>query len=164
MATDALTKRFPVGTTHRVTVTTVRDQICDIAADSPDQLYRYWREVIATQPDHEPDKETVVVVMLTSRHRPYAWHRVSLGTVSESSAHPREIFRPVIASGAYAFAMMHNHPSGDPSPSRADEAVTRRIVEAGILLQVELLDHMIVGESSPGRMPYYSFREAGIIP
>lgn len=163
MATHPLTKRFPVGTTHRITVNTVRETPCDINADQPEELFRYWQDVIATQPDHEPDKESVVVVMLTTRMRPFAWHRVSLGTVSEATAHPREVFRPVIASGAYAFCMMHNHPSGDPSPSRADEVITRRLAQAGELLQLPLIDHVVVGEPSPGRTPYYSFREAGII-
>ena len=164
MPTHPITKRFPKGSTHRITVTTVRETPCDILADDPEKLLRYWHEVIATQPDHEPDKETVIVVMLTTRLRPFAWHRVSLGTVSESSAHPREVFRPVIAAGAYACAMMHNHPSGDPTPSRADELITRRMIEAGTLLQVPLIEHLIVGEPSPGRSPYYSFREAGLIP
>ena len=68
--------------------------------------------MIAKQPEHEPDKETVVVVMMNARLRPYAWHRVSLGSVNECPALPREIFRPVIASGAYGFALMHSHPSG----------------------------------------------------
>lgn len=164
MPTHPLTKRFPVGTTHRVTVTTVRDQVCDIAADQPDELYRYWQDVIATQPDHEPDKETLVVVMMTARLRPYAWHRVSLGTVSECTAHPREIMRTVIATGAYAFSIMHNHPSGDPSPSRADEQITRRMVDVAAMMQIPLIDHLIAGEPAPGRTPYFSFREAGLIP
>lgn len=163
MPTHPLTKRFPVGTTHRITVATVRETPCHYEADTPERLFQYWHDVIAAQPDHEPDKESVVVVLLTTRLRPFAWHRVSLGTVSESSAHPREIFRPVIASGAYAFSMMHNHPSGDPSPSRADETVTRRLVSAGELLQLPLIDHVIIGEPAPGRTPWFSFREAGII-
>jgi DNA repair protein RadC len=58
---------------------------------------------------------------------------------------------------------MHNHPSGDPGPSRADEAITRRINEAATLLQVRLIDHVIIGEPSPGRKPYFSFRECGLI-
>jgi DNA repair protein RadC len=104
-----------------------------------------------------------VVVMMNARLRPYAWHRVSLGSVNECPAQPREILRPVIASGAYGFALMHNHPSGDPGPSRADEAITRRINEASTLLQIRLIDHVIIGEPSPGRSPYFSFRECGLI-
>ena len=155
--------RYRPGTTNRITVTSVREDACTITTDTPENLLKFWREIIATQPDHEPDKESVVVVMMNTRLRPYAWHRVSLGTVNECSGHPREIFRPVIAAGAYGFAVMHNHPSGDPSPSRSDEAMTRRVGEASNLLQIRFIDHVIVGESAPGRSPYYSFREAGLI-
>lgn len=156
-------KRYSPGKTCRINITTVREDACAYSTDTPEALHRFWGDVIAKQPEHEPDKETVVVVMMNARLRPYAWHRVSLGSVSECSAQPREIFRPVIAAGAYGFALMHNHPSGDPGPSRADEAITRRISEAATLLQIRLIDHVIVGEPSPGRSPYFSFREAGLV-
>jgi DNA repair protein RadC len=156
-------KRYSPGKTCRINITTVREDACTYSTDSPEALHRFWCDVIAKQPEHEPDKETVVVVMMNTRLRPYAWHRVSLGSVNECPAPPREILRPVIASGAYGFALMHNHPSGDPSPSRADEAITRRINEASTLLQIRLIDHVIIGEPSPGRQPYFSFRECGLI-
>jgi len=104
--------RYQPGRTSRITVTSVREDPCAITTDTPENLLKFWQEIIATQPDHEPDKESVVVVMMNTRLRPYAWHRVSLGTVSESHCLPREIFRPVIVSAAYGFALMHNHPSG----------------------------------------------------
>ena len=131
--------------------------------DSPEALYAYWQSVIATQPDHEPDKECVIAVMLNTRLQAYAWNLVSLGTVSESNAHPREVFRPAIAAAAHAVCVMHNHPSGDPSPSRGDEVVTRRLVAAAEVLQMRFLDHLIIGTPAPGRSPYFSFREAGVI-
>ena len=156
-------KRYFPGKTCRITITSVREDDCTYNTDTPEALHRFWGDVIAKQPEHEPDKETVVVVMMNARLRPYAWHRVALGSVNECAAPPREVLRPVIASGAYGFAVMHNHPSGDPSPSRADEAITRRINEAATLLQIRLIDHVIVGEPSPGRQPYFSFRECGLI-
>ena len=155
--------KYRLGTTSRITVTSVREDACTYNTDTPESLLRFWREIIATQPDHEPDKESVVVVMMNSRLRPYAWHRVSLGSVNECAAPPREILRPVIMAAAYGFALMHNHPSGDPGPSRADEAITRRINEAANLLQLKFLDHLVVGEPAPGRSPYFSFREAGLV-
>ena len=84
--------------------------------------------------------------------------------VRESPCHPREILRPVLTAEAFGFALMHNHPSGEPSPSRADEMMTRRMVEASTLMQIRLIDHVVVGEPAPGRSPYYSFREAGLTP
>jgi len=155
--------KYRPGNTSRITVTSVREDPCTITTDTPENLLKFWQEIIARQPDHESDKESVVVVMMNTRLRPYAWHRVSLGTVSESHCLPREIFRPVIASAAYGFALMHNHPSGDPSPSRSDEVITRRIGEAANLLQIRFIDHVVVGEPAPGRSPYFSFREAGLV-
>ena len=156
--------RYRPGTTSRITVTRVHEDACTITTDTPENLLKFWQEIIATQPDHEPDKESVVVVVMNTRLRPYARHRVSLGTVNESHCHPREVFRPVLAAAAFGFALMHNHPSGDASPSRSDEAITRRMVEVSNLLQIRFIDHVIVGTPSPGRSAYYSFREAGMIP
>lgn len=132
--------------------------------DTPEKSSHLWHQVVASQPDHEPEKECLVVFLLNTRLAPYAWHRVSLGTCSDTSAHPREVLRPVIAGNAFGFVIMHNHPSGDPSPSRADELVTRRLIEAAALMQVKMLDHIIIGTPAPGRSPYYSFRESGIVP
>jgi DNA repair protein RadC len=151
-------KRHASGLSSRITVTTVREDVCDFRTDSPDQLRRFWQEVIAAQPCHEPDKEMVAVVMMSTRLHPFAWHRVSVGTVNECSAHPREVLRPVIAAGAFGFAMMHNHPSGDPAPSHSDRAITDRIAEAAQLLQIKFLDHVIIGDPL-----HFSFREAGMI-
>ena len=108
-------------------------------------------------------EERVLVLMLDSRLHHTGTVTISLGTVSEATAHPRDILRPVITHGCYGFILAHNHPSGDPSPSVADERITRRILEASQLMQIRFLDHLIVGRPSPGRNPYYSFREAGLV-
>ena len=149
------------GISSRITISVVREDACEVPADSPEKLYNYWHTVVAAQPSHESEKESLVVVLLDSRLRAFAWNLVSLGTVNETISHPREILRPVIVGGAYAFALMHNHPSGDPSPSHADEVLTHRIKEAAELMQLRLVDHVIVGTAAPGRSPYFSFREAG---
>lgn len=157
--------QYTESSTSRINVSFVNeDNYGTSAADTPEKIRDFWKNIIAEQPDYEADKESVCVVLLNTRFMPYAWHRVSLGTVNESSCHPREVLRPVIVAGAHGFALMHNHPSGDPSPSRADEIITRRMVEAAGLMQVHMLDHVIIGKPSPGRCDYYSFREAGLIP
>lgn len=161
MPTHPITLHYPVGKSARVAVSTVREDTVDYVTDTPEMLYQFWRDVVAAQPDYEPEKESLIVILLTTRLRPYAWHRVSLGTISETLAHPREIMRPVVAGGAYAFAMMHNHPSGDPSPSQADIKMTNRIRECADLFQIRFIDHVIAGEPSRGRSPYHSFRESG---
>ena len=88
---------------------------------------------------------------------------VSQGSVNESLAHPREVFKPAIVLSAYSFIMVHNHPSGDPSPSEADLRLTRRINEGSRILQINLLDHVIIDAPAPKRNSYFSFKEAGII-
>lgn len=139
----------------------VGEPIPDSAGDSPEMLVDFYRRVI--QPTTHEGKEHVHVILLNSRLRVMGFHLVSMGTVTESAAHPREVLRPVIVGAAYAFAMVHNHPSGDPSPSRADETVTRRMADAAALMQVKMIDHVIIGEPAPGRSEYFSFREAGIV-
>jgi len=155
---------YLLGTTTRINVCMVCDDKIGYQADSPERLENYWKDIIAEQPDHEPDKEQVVVVLLNTRLRAYAWNRVSLGTNSESHVHPREVFRPAIVGAAHAIVLMHNHPSGDPSPSSADERITRTLVEAGKLLKIRFLDHVIIGSPSPGRNSYFSFLEIGLVP
>jgi DNA repair protein RadC len=156
--------RYPTETTARIIVSLVcEDSAPPTAVDSPERIYEFWKAIIEEQPDHESDKESLVVILLNRRLRAYAWHRVSLGTVDSCTAHPRDILRPVIVAGAYGFALMHNHPSGDPTPSQADTSLTRRIAEASNLMQVKFLDHVVVGKPAPGRAPYYSFRESGYI-
>ncbi len=136
-----------------------REQVNDHPLDSPERIH----ETFAPQMRHLP-QEHVMVAVVDARLRHVGSALISVGTVNESSAHPREILRPVITRGAFGFILIHNHPSGDPSPSRADEKVTRRLVEAAELMQVRFLDHLIIGKPSLGRMPYYSFREAGLVP
>lgn len=107
--------------------------------------------------------ESLRVLLLDTRHGLLEEREISQGNLNESIAHPREIFRPAIAKGAYAIAVAHNHPSGDPTPSEADRRLTRRLAEAGTLLQIPLVDHVIVGAKIAGNSPYFSFREAGLI-
>ena len=107
--------------------------------------------------------ESLKVLLLDTRHGLLDSKEVSRGSLNESIAHPREIFRPAIAKGAYAIAVVHNHPSGDPQPSEADRRLTRRLAEAGTLLQIPLVDHVIIGAKRGEHPPYFSFREAGLI-
>jgi len=106
-------------------------------------------------------KESLRVILLDTRYHLLRIEEVSVGSVNESIAHPREIFRPAVIAAAYAVIVVHNHPSGDPSPSQADHGLTRRLVEAAELLQIKLLDHIIIGAPGDGRLPYFSFKEAG---
>ena len=108
-------------------------------------------------------QESLRVLLLDAKLRLIRSEEVTRGSVNESLAHPREVFRPAFIHSAYGVVVLHNHPSGDPSPSTADYRVTKNLLEAANLLQVRLVDHVILGSPEGGRTPFYSFREAGLI-
>jgi DNA repair protein RadC len=90
---------------------------------------------------------------------------ISSGTATAALVHPREVFREAVREAATGVICAHNHPSGDPAPSQADIAVTRQLREAARTLDIELIDHLIVGQAAhdPAGLGYYSFRAAGLI-
>jgi DNA repair protein RadC len=117
-----------------------REQLQDIPLDTPELIHNFFGPQL-----RHLAQEQVMVAVIDAHLRHIGTTVVALGTVNESSAHPREILRPVITRGAYGFILIHNHPSGDASPSRADEVVTRRLVDAAKIMQVMFLDHVIIG-------------------
>lgn len=126
--------------------------------NAPDSAVGYWHRHIATAPQFQNDCECVVVLILNTRLRVKGHHFVSVGTLNEAMAHPREVFRIAIMEAAFGIVLMHNHPSGDSDPSQADVYLTRRIREAGKILRIELCDHVIVGQNR-----HYSFKEHGLL-
>jgi len=105
---------------------------------SPSQVAEYLRRRI-----RDDAREHFVAIYLDGRHRPIADSVVSVGTATASLVHPREVFQPAIGLGACALLIGHNHPSGDPTPSAEDLEVTKRLAEAGRILGVNLLDHVV---------------------
>ena len=108
-------------------------------------------------------RESLRVLLLDTKYQLLRIEEISLGSLNESIAHPREIFRPAMIHSAYAIILVHNHPSGDPTPSAADKKLTQRIVEAGTLLGVELADHIIIGNFLADKESYFSFKEEELI-
>ncbi len=108
-------------------------------------------------------REELKVVLLDTKLRMIFSERVSQGSLNECVAYARDIIRSAVIHSAYGFIVIHNHPSGDPAPSQADHRLTRRLAEAAELLQIQLLDHVIMGTAEGGRSPYFSFREAGCL-
>lgn len=98
------------------------------------------------------------VVLLDTKQRFLRTQVVSEGTLDTSLAHPREVFRAAVGGGAACVIVFHNHPSGDPEPSRDDHALTLRLARAGVLLGVPLIDHLILADGS-----YWSFREHDLV-
>jgi DNA repair protein RadC len=122
--------------------------------------------VVALLRDHVPhdfDRELFLVLLLDTRNVLRRLHVVSVGSQQGSIVHPREVFQPAIRYGAAAVILAHNHPSGDPAPSTDDLALTRRLVEAGELVGINVLDHIILGALENGAAPgrYRSMRTIG---
>jgi len=106
--------------------------------------------------------ETLQVVLLNSRRRLIRAETISQGTLDTLLVHAREVFKLAIAGNAAALILVHNHPSGDPTPSDADIKVTRDLIRAGQLLKIEVLDHVIMGRATQERpKEYSSLRELG---
>lgn len=102
-------------------------------------------------------KEHFIALHLDGKNRIACFDRVSVGSLNQSIVVPRELFKTACISSAAAILILHNHPTGDPTPSREDLDITRRIKEAGELLGIKLLDHIIIGDS------YLSFVEQGYL-
>jgi len=125
--------------------------------DNPETVVSYLRETNRLR-----ENETLQVLLLNVRRRFIRMAAISDGTLDTILVHPREVFRQAIAANAAAIVLVHNHPSGDPTPSEADIKVTRDLIRAGQLLKIDVLDHVIIGRATPERpKDYVSLRELG---
>ena len=133
----------------------------DQLVNTPQLIAEYLQSAFAAN----PMQESFWVILLNRKNRAMGRVMISLGTLTASLAHPREVFKPAILASASAIVVAHNHPSGDPAPSSADIQVTRQLREAAKIMDIDLLDHVVVGyaESDPLGRGYYSFREAGLL-
>jgi DNA repair protein RadC len=135
-----------------------QEEILEEKMDAPELVYRYLGADMARQ-----GYETLRILVLNTKLCLVHDEVVFRGTLNESPAHPREIIRAAVIHRAHAFILAHNHPSGDPAPSEADRRFTRRISEAAQLMQIDFVDHVVIGAPRPGAKPYFSFREAGLL-
>lgn len=122
--------------------------------DSPEAVAAIVRPHLVDQ-----RKEHVVALLLDARHRLIRESPVAVGSLSATVVHPREVFQEAIAASAAAVILVHNHPSGDPEPSEYDVQLTARLTQAGAVLGIEVLDHVIIGTEG-----IVSLRAAGLIP
>ena len=123
--------------------------------NTPQRAAKYWSSVVKNQSWFDTNKEHLVVLILSAKYNIQGYSLVSIGSLNESIAHPREIFRAAVAAGAYGIILMHNHPSGDPTPSTSDRGLIERTNEAGELLAIQVLDHIIIGKNRS----YFSWRD-----
>lgn len=103
-------------------------------------------------------EEVMLLLTLNTKNVITGWFEVSRGSINESIVHPREIFKRALTNNATSIVVAHNHPSGDPNPSKEDINITNRLKECGKLLGIDLIDHIIIGDEK-----YVSLKEKGII-
>lgn len=120
---------------------------------SPAEVLAVLQQVIG-----DTDREHFVIAMLDLKNKVIGVNTVSIGSINSSIVHPREVFKPAILVSAASVILCHNHPSGDPSPSSEDLNVTKRIREAGDIIGIKVLDHIILGDGE-----HFSFKEKGLI-
>ena len=123
--------------------------------DSPDRAYKAITAITSVE---EEAQEVFGVLILNTKHKIVAVHEVSRGTLNTSTVHPREVFKPAVLHNAAAIICFHNHPSGDTEPSKDDIEATKRLIEAGKIMGIEILDHIIVGDDR-----YVSLKERGVV-
>ena len=122
---------------------------------SPEDAYKAITTITNVQ---EEAQEVFGILILNTKNKIVAVHEISRGTLNASMVHPREVFKPAVLHNAAAIICFHNHPSGDPKPSRDDIEITKRLVEAGNIMGIEILDHIIVGDDG-----YISLKERGVM-
>lgn len=105
----------------------------------------------------ESDREKFIAIYLNTKNEPAAIHTVSVGSLNASLVHPREVFKGALTSNASGLICVHNHPSGDPTPSKEDVTITKRLQDAGEILGIRVLDHLIIGDDER----FFSFKEEG---
>lgn len=149
MELQTRTYRIPVVTCSLVRDRTLTREVRTITGSG--DVYRIVREELETL-----DREVFAVLLLDAKHKVNGFHVVSMGTLNATLTSPREVFKAAILASAVAIVAVHNHPSGDPTPSSDDVAITARLKTAGETLGIKLLDHVIVGD---GR--HYSFVDHG---
>lgn len=129
-----------------------------VVMDVPSRTVAFWRDHIESSGTIHAGKEHVVVIALNLRFRVMGWHLVAMGSPSGAWFRLAEVFRPLIVAGAFQFVLVHNHPSGDPTPSLADRQLTRQVIETGQTMNLACVDHVVIGDED-----YFSFAEHGLM-
>lgn len=137
----------------------VKEQLLRQDLSSPDAVYQY----LAGDLRYEQQENFVVLLLDTRRHL-IRRCTISKGTLNRTMVHPRDVFREAIICNACSIILAHNHPSGDPTPSKQDRELTRALIDAGTSLFIPVTDHVIIGaDTGTGHAPYFSFREHGLL-
>jgi len=139
-----------------ISLKVVKEKVVNIESltvNSPKKVVSFLQNEIGDR-----DREYLVALFLSTKNTIQAIQNISIGSLSASISHPREVFKYAVLKNSAFIILAHNHPSGNPNPSNDDIAVTERMVEAGQILGIKVIDHIIVSEDN-----YYSFKEDGLI-
>lgn len=132
-------------------------------ADKPEVIVNLFRDIISQSTWFDLEKECLVVVLLNAKWQVKGWNLISIGLQNQTLIHSRECYRAAIIGAAAYIVLIHNHPSGDPSPSADDIRITRQMRNAGDILGIPLIDHVIVGRANQlCPKGYVSLKEQGI--
>ena len=135
----------------------------DPVMDKPEQVVAVWHAVVEKSSWYDPEKEALVSFSLDAQLRVKGFNLVNLGLTNQTLIHARECYRSAVALAAAHLVLGHNHPSGDPKPSADDIRATREMIEAGRILGIPLLDHVIVGRPLPANPAgFVSLKQMGI--
>ncbi len=132
----------------------VKESLSQTPLDSPQAVYDYLSGDLRFE-----HQETMVLLLLDNHRKLIRRVNIAKGTLTRLTLHPRDIFRPAIQHNASSVIMAHNHPSGDPTPSKADVELTHNMAHASQIMLIRLVDHVIIGSPAGDRLPYYSFDE-----
>ncbi len=126
----------------------------NIPCSSPSDVFNMCKDM------QNMAQESFQIITLNAKNKVIDRHMITLGLVNSSLVHPREVFHRCISDCATSFVMVHNHPSGDHSPSMEDLKITKQMIEAGKVLDIQPIDHVIIGR---GNTPFVSMRENGLV-
>jgi len=142
-------------------ISMVRDSSVPVDLDQTRTIYSATALLSLVAPLYAGrDREVFSVILLNARNIPIGINHVSVGSLNATIVHPREVFKPAVLIGAAGIILAHNHPSNDTSPSQEDLDLTRRMVRAGQIMGIEILDHLIVNQDATEIL---SFKEKGLL-
>ncbi len=145
-----ITAAFELG--HRA----AKESIARASISTPEAIYQHMQPIVLQQ-----NTEKLYLLLVDSRLHHTRTVELSHGTLNQTVCHPRDVLHHVLLHQAWGFILVHNHPSGDPTPSQQDHLATENLQNAAQLIQVRFVDHVIIGIPSDQSDPYYSFREHG---
>jgi len=154
---EDLSKSGEKGCVRKIKIMAVKEMVDAqrVIISGPEDVYnlKFLKEELLLA-----DREKLVCLHLNVRNMVISYEVVAVGTLTEAPSHPREVFKGALLSNADSVILCHNHPSGDPEPSSEDVALTKRLKEAGDILGISLLDHLIFGDNS-----FVSLRDKGLL-